>query len=141
MRALQKDSHRPTIVVLQAGDIDIGAYDPFAELIPIAHESGACVHIDGAFGLWAAASPKHRYLLAGADWSRMRRFGNLGNGASPSLSNAASIMRRAWSLALHRVIARGGNGVGIADQPRACALSQREARCDEALTMTAGRIA
>ncbi len=64
-QALQEDRHRPAIVVLQAGDINIGAYDPFAELIPIAHESGAWVHIDGAFGLWAAASPRYRHLLAG----------------------------------------------------------------------------
>jgi glutamate/tyrosine decarboxylase-like PLP-dependent enzyme len=65
-RALPEDSHRPTIVLLQAGDINIGAYDPFAELIPIAHESGAWVHIDGAYGLWAAASPLYRHLLTGA---------------------------------------------------------------------------
>jgi glutamate/tyrosine decarboxylase-like PLP-dependent enzyme len=64
-RALQEDSHRPTIVLLQAGDINIGAYDPFAKLIPIAHESGAWVHIDGAYGLWAAASPIYRHLLTG----------------------------------------------------------------------------
>lgn len=64
-QALQEDRHRPAIVVLQAGDINIGAYDLFAELIPIAHESGAWVHIDGAFGLWAAASPRYRHLLAG----------------------------------------------------------------------------
>jgi glutamate/tyrosine decarboxylase-like PLP-dependent enzyme len=64
-RALQEDSHRPTIVLLQAGDINIGAYDPFAKLIPIAHEFGAWVHIDGAYGLWAAASPMYRHLLIG----------------------------------------------------------------------------
>jgi glutamate/tyrosine decarboxylase-like PLP-dependent enzyme len=64
-RALQEDSHRPTIVLLQAGDINIGAYDPFAKLIPIAHEFGAWVHIDGAYGLWAAASPMYRHLLTG----------------------------------------------------------------------------
>ena len=57
----------PTIVVLQAGDLNIGAYDPFAELIPLAHQNGAWVHIDGAFGLWAAASPRHSHLLKGAE--------------------------------------------------------------------------
>ncbi|HTY36981.1 MAG TPA: aminotransferase class V-fold PLP-dependent enzyme [Bacteroidota bacterium] len=56
----------PTIVVLQAGDLNIGAFDPFEELIPLAHHHGAWVHIDGAFGLWAAASPEHAHLLKGA---------------------------------------------------------------------------
>jgi glutamate/tyrosine decarboxylase-like PLP-dependent enzyme len=54
-----------TIVLLQAGDLNIGAYDPFAALIPLAHAREAWVHVDGAFGLWAAASPDHRHLLAG----------------------------------------------------------------------------
>jgi glutamate/tyrosine decarboxylase-like PLP-dependent enzyme len=59
-------AHTPTIVVLQAGDLNIGAYDDFATLIPIAHRHNAWVHIDGAFGLWAAASPRHRHFLNGA---------------------------------------------------------------------------
>jgi glutamate/tyrosine decarboxylase-like PLP-dependent enzyme len=58
---------RPAIVLLQAGEINTGAYDPFAELIPVAHRHGAWVHVDGAFGLWAAASPRYRHLMAGAD--------------------------------------------------------------------------
>lgn len=65
--ALQSDPAAPTIVVLQAGDLNIGAYDDFATLIPLAKKHGAWVHIDGAFGLWAAASPKFRHLLEGAD--------------------------------------------------------------------------
>jgi glutamate/tyrosine decarboxylase-like PLP-dependent enzyme len=65
--ALAREPDRPTIVVLQAGDVNIGAYDDFATLIPLAKKYGAWVHIDGAFGLWAAASPRHRHLLAGAE--------------------------------------------------------------------------
>jgi glutamate/tyrosine decarboxylase-like PLP-dependent enzyme len=57
----------PTIVVLQAGDLNIGAYDDFETLIPIAHRYNAWVHIDGAFGLWAAATARHRHLLRGAE--------------------------------------------------------------------------
>jgi glutamate/tyrosine decarboxylase-like PLP-dependent enzyme len=57
----------PTIVCLQAGDINTGIFDPFAEVVPVAHEQGAWVHVDGAFGLWAAASERHRHLLAGAE--------------------------------------------------------------------------
>ncbi|MGY4310155.1 glutamate/tyrosine decarboxylase-like PLP-dependent enzyme [Bradyrhizobium sp. USDA 4369] len=48
---------RPTILILQAGDLNIGAFDPFAELIPIAHAHDAWVHVDGAFGLWARCEP------------------------------------------------------------------------------------
>ncbi len=48
----------PTIVALQAGNIHSGAFDPFAACTAIAREHGAWVHVDGAFGLWAAASPR-----------------------------------------------------------------------------------
>lgn len=65
--ALQQEPERPTILVLQAGDLNIGAYDDFSELIPLAHQHHAWVHIDGAFGLWAAATPKLRHLLKGAE--------------------------------------------------------------------------
>jgi glutamate/tyrosine decarboxylase-like PLP-dependent enzyme len=57
----------PTIVVLQAGDINIGAYDDFEKLIPLARKHGAWVHVDGAFGLWAAASPNLRHLVKGVE--------------------------------------------------------------------------
>jgi len=55
----------PAIVLLQAGEINTGAYDDFAALIPIARRHHAWVHIDGAFGLWAAASPRYRHLTEG----------------------------------------------------------------------------
>lgn len=57
----------PTIVCLQAGNVNTGSFDPFAGLIPIARERGAWVHVDGAFGLWAAASPRLRGLTAGME--------------------------------------------------------------------------
>jgi glutamate/tyrosine decarboxylase-like PLP-dependent enzyme len=57
----------PTFVLLQAGEINTGIFDDFAALIPIAHRHGAWVHVDGAFGLWAAASPRFRYLTAGVE--------------------------------------------------------------------------
>ena len=55
----------PTIVCAQAGNVNTGAFDPLAEIIPAAHAHGAWVHVDGAFGLWAAASPARRHLVAG----------------------------------------------------------------------------
>ncbi len=63
--ALESGDGRPTIVVLQAGNLHSGAFDPFAEVIPLAHEHGAWVHVDGAFGLFAAATPAYRYLVEG----------------------------------------------------------------------------
>jgi aromatic-L-amino-acid decarboxylase len=64
---LKKDTAAPTLVLLQAGDINIGAYDEFDALIPIAKRSGAWVHVDGAFGLWAGASPRLRHLVKGIE--------------------------------------------------------------------------
>jgi glutamate/tyrosine decarboxylase-like PLP-dependent enzyme len=66
-RTMREHAGRPAIVLMQAGDINTGVFEPFAELIPIAHEQGAWVHIDGAFGLWAAASPKYEHLMKGAE--------------------------------------------------------------------------
>jgi len=56
-----------TLLVLQAGNVSTGAFDPLAEIIPAARAAGAWVHVDGAFGLWAAVSPRTRHLMAGAD--------------------------------------------------------------------------
>lgn len=55
----------PAIVCLQAGNVNSGAFDPISEICAIAHEAGAWVHVDGAFGLWAAASPARSYLTRG----------------------------------------------------------------------------
>jgi glutamate/tyrosine decarboxylase-like PLP-dependent enzyme len=55
----------PTLLCLQAGNLHSGAFDPIAAATKLAHEHGAWVHVDGAFGLWAAASPTLRHLLAG----------------------------------------------------------------------------
>jgi glutamate/tyrosine decarboxylase-like PLP-dependent enzyme len=66
-RALQSDPECLTILLLQAGDLNIGAYDPFETLIPIAKRYGAWVHVDGAFGLWAGASPHYKPLVRGIE--------------------------------------------------------------------------
>jgi len=57
----------PVIAIAQAGQINTGACDPFAELAPIAHGAGAWLHVDGAFGLWAQAAPQRRHLTAGVE--------------------------------------------------------------------------
>lgn len=64
-RALRENAGTLTIVLLQAGDLNIGAFDDFAALIPLAQRHGAWVHVDGAFGLWVNASERYRHLLAG----------------------------------------------------------------------------
>lgn len=60
---LAEEPGAPTLVLLQAGDINLGAYDCFEELIPIAKSYSAWIHVDGAFGLWAAASDRLRHYL------------------------------------------------------------------------------
>lgn len=65
--ALEQPDDRPVIVALQAGNVHSGAFDPFAEAIEVAHAYGAWVHVDGAFGLFAAASPAHRHLVEGVE--------------------------------------------------------------------------
>ncbi|MEF7614470.1 pyridoxal-dependent decarboxylase [Aquincola sp. MAHUQ-54] len=55
----------PTILCLQAGNVNTGAFDPLAALCERGREAGAWVHVDGAFGLWAAASPALRHLAEG----------------------------------------------------------------------------
>ena len=55
----------PTIVCIQAGNVNTGAFDPASEICRRAHSAGAWVHVDGAFGLWAAAAPARAHLAAG----------------------------------------------------------------------------
>ena len=57
----------PVIVCAQAGNVNTGAFDPIGDICEKAHASGAWVHVDGAFGLWAAASPVYASLTAGVE--------------------------------------------------------------------------
>jgi len=65
LTAALEAGHGPTIVVLQAGNVHSGAFDPFEGAIAAAHAHGAWVHVDGAFGLWAAASPRFAAAVRG----------------------------------------------------------------------------
>jgi glutamate/tyrosine decarboxylase-like PLP-dependent enzyme len=60
--ALRELNGKPAIVLLQAGDVNTGGFDDFEALIPMARKYGAWVHVDGAFGMWAAASPRYDQL-------------------------------------------------------------------------------
>lgn len=55
----------PTIICIQAGNVNTGAFDPAPEICSRAREAGAWVHVDGAFGLWAAVAPARSYLMVG----------------------------------------------------------------------------
>jgi glutamate/tyrosine decarboxylase-like PLP-dependent enzyme len=57
----------PSILCLQAGNVNTGAFDPFGPLIERAHRAGAWVHVDGAFGMWAKAAPSLRHLVEGME--------------------------------------------------------------------------
>ena len=65
--ALRELGGQPAVVLLQAGDVNTGSFDGFKSLIPIAREYGAWVHVDGAFGMWAAASPRFERLTVGME--------------------------------------------------------------------------
>jgi glutamate/tyrosine decarboxylase-like PLP-dependent enzyme len=66
-RRLADGAAGPAIVCLQAGDVHSGAMDPFAAAVDVAHDAGAWVHVDGAFGLWAAVSPRFAALMDGLE--------------------------------------------------------------------------
>ncbi len=55
----------PVLVCLQAGNVNTGSFDPFDEIMPLARECNAWVHVDGAFGLWAAVVPELKHLTKG----------------------------------------------------------------------------
>jgi glutamate/tyrosine decarboxylase-like PLP-dependent enzyme len=57
----------PAIVIAQCGDVNTGAIDPMMEIADLAYDYGAWLHVDGAFGLWAAASPRLRELVEGVE--------------------------------------------------------------------------
>jgi glutamate/tyrosine decarboxylase-like PLP-dependent enzyme len=67
LRAALEAEAAPTIVCAQAGEVNTGAFDPFDEIAAATTEHGAWLHVDGAFGLWAAASPRFRELVTGVD--------------------------------------------------------------------------
>jgi glutamate/tyrosine decarboxylase-like PLP-dependent enzyme len=95
----------PTIVCAQAGNVSTGAFDPIEAIAEIAHRHGAWLHVDGAFGLWAAASPALRHLVCGLEradswatdahkWLNVPYDSGLAIVADPA-SHRASFLKRA----------------------------------------------
>src|SRR5712692_124306 len=66
--ALRAAKDRPTIVCSQVGNVNTGSFDPLARIVQLVREhDNAWLHVDGAFGLWAAASPRYKHHLVGLD--------------------------------------------------------------------------
>lgn len=67
LKTALSNAEGPTIVVVQAGEVNTGSFDPLAEIIDVARGHGAWVHIDGAFGIWARVSSKFEHLVDGLE--------------------------------------------------------------------------
>ncbi|MDB4875617.1 MAG: PLP-dependent enzyme glutamate decarboxylase [Gemmatimonadetes bacterium] len=67
LRSVLSGLSSPALVCAQAGNVNSGAFDPIAEIAPIVHDAGGWLHVDGAFGAWAAASPRLKGLTAGLE--------------------------------------------------------------------------
>ena len=64
---LPEDIDERTIVCIQSGSVNTGSFDPADKIIPECKKKGVWIHVDGAFGLWAGASPKKSYLTKGIE--------------------------------------------------------------------------
>jgi glutamate/tyrosine decarboxylase-like PLP-dependent enzyme len=92
-----------SLVCIQAGNVNTGSFDPAGEICRWAHESEAWVHVDGAFGLWAAASPKYRHLVSGFEladsWGTdAHKWPNVGYDCGIVLVQDATALRAAMTI-------------------------------------------
>ncbi|MEO5763039.1 MAG: aminotransferase class V-fold PLP-dependent enzyme [Vicinamibacteria bacterium] len=67
LKAMLASLKGPLLVAAQAGNVSTGAFDPLDEIAPIVHAKNGWLHVDGAFGLWAATDPGRRHLLKGVE--------------------------------------------------------------------------
>jgi len=92
-----------TIVCIQAGNVNTGSFDPAREICERAHEAGAWVHVDGAFGMWAAVSPKYKHLVNGFEladsWAMdAHKWPNITYDSGIVLVRDGAALRRAMSM-------------------------------------------
>ena len=92
-----------TILCLQAGNVNTGAFDPAAAICPAARAAGAWIHVDGAFGLWAAASPEYRKWVKGFEladsWATDgHKWPNIGYDCGIALVRDPRILSEAMSI-------------------------------------------
>jgi glutamate/tyrosine decarboxylase-like PLP-dependent enzyme len=93
-----------TIVCIQAGNVNTGAFDPAAEICKAAKEHGAWVHVDGAFGLWARVSPKYEHLTQGFDqadsWATdAHKWPNVGYDSGLAIVKDGAALRASMGIA------------------------------------------
>jgi glutamate/tyrosine decarboxylase-like PLP-dependent enzyme len=103
----------PTIVCAQAGNVNTGAVDPLAEICARARESAAWVHVDGAFGLWAAAVPSLRHLTTGVEmadsWATdAHKWLNVPYDSGLAFVRSAAALRAAMSVSAEYLPPAGG---------------------------------
>jgi glutamate/tyrosine decarboxylase-like PLP-dependent enzyme len=103
----------PTIVCAQAGEVNTGAFDPFEEIAAAVDEHDAWLHVDGAFGLWAAASPRRRQLVHGMEradsWiADTHKYLNVPYDSAIVLCADAEAHRAAMTVTASYLIADGG---------------------------------
>ncbi len=92
-----------TILCIQAGNVNTGSFDPAAAIGPVARAAGAWVHVDGAFGLWAASSPKYRKFTNGFEladsWATDgHKWPNIGYDCGIALVRDPSALRAVMSI-------------------------------------------
>ena len=92
-----------TILCLQAGNVNTGAFDPAGAICPEARAAGAWIHVDGAFGLWAAASPQYRHLVHGFEladsWATDgHKWPNIGYDCGIALVREPATLKSAMSI-------------------------------------------
>lgn len=92
-----------TLVCIQAGNVNTGAFDPAAEICSRAREAGSWVHVDGAFGLWAAVSPRHAHLVEGCSladsWAiDCHKWLNVPHDSGMAVVRAPEHLRRAFAV-------------------------------------------
>ena len=92
-----------TILCLQAGNVNTGAFDPAGAICPEARAAGAWIHVDGAFGLWAAVSPQYRHLVHGFEladsWATDgHKWPNIGYDCGIALVRDPAVLKSAMSI-------------------------------------------
>ncbi len=113
LRAALAQGDGPAIVILQAGELNLAAFDDFRALVPIARAAGAWIHVDGAFGLWAKASPALRHLADGIElcdsWSTdAHKYLNVPYDSGLAFVRDADAHRAAMTMATSYLPAGGG---------------------------------
>jgi glutamate/tyrosine decarboxylase-like PLP-dependent enzyme len=119
-RVLASGPRGPIIVCLQSGNVNTGACDDLAAACEVARRHGAWVHVDGAFGLWAAASPSTRHLVRGIELADSwgcdgHKTLNLPYDSGFALCAHPDVHARAVSYTAEYLVGSGGGTVGSAD--------------------------